>query len=219
MDCKAGPNYRVRWIQIARVSGPRVYRCMFRAAFALVLLFAVACGEPQRVPVNPPNVVADSGVAAPVDTGIVSQTDGGMPGEPDADLPTEDDAGMMGEPDAMEMNDAGTPSATWDDVQSILSARCRNCHDGSRGTWDVTDPADIIGVNSAELPALQRIEAGSSERSFLFRKISGTQAAACTENGSPTRNCGARMPTMAAMLSATNINIIKSWIEEGAIVE
>ena len=66
----------------------------------------------------------------------------------------------------------------------------------------------IVGVASAELPSMQRIQPGQPDQSYLIHKLQGTHQQA---GGS-----GDRMPQGAAPASAATIAMIRRWVTEGA---
>ena len=103
------------------------------------------------------------------------------------------------------------------DVQPILSGSCAfsNCHgtnaNPSAKPMVLTSGqaySNIVGVSSAELPSMQRIQAGQPNSSYLIHKIQGTHL---TVGGS-----GSRMPLGVAPLSQARIDLIRSWVANGA---
>ncbi|MCB9763489.1 MAG: hypothetical protein H6739_27225 [Alphaproteobacteria bacterium] len=99
------------------------------------------------------------------------------------------------------------------DVQAIFQQRCSSCHAGSNPSASldlVSNDAysNIVDQPSLELPSMDLIEPGDSANSYLFHKISGTQA---TVGGS-----GARMPRTGSALTTQQIALIETWIDEGA---
>jgi hypothetical protein len=67
--------------------------------------------------------------------------------------------------------------------------------------------ASLVGVKSTE-SALNRVEPGKPDDSYLVRKIEGTHAAA--------GGTGDRMPAGGGPLPAAKIEMIRAWIEQGA---
>ena len=95
-------------------------------------------------------------------------------------------------------------------VQAIYNTSCTSCH-GSSGGLSLSSSvswANTVNKAAGELATMDRIEPGSTATSYLWNKISGTQAAV---GGS-----GNTMPKGASALSATNLAIIQTWIVEGA---
>ncbi len=98
------------------------------------------------------------------------------------------------------------------DIQPILSSRCATsgCHDGanSTGTGLImtlgSAYANLVNVNSTEVPSLKRVLPGDAANSYLVDKIEGTAAV------------GDRMPLTGAALTATQIKTIRNWINQGA---
>ena len=82
-------------------------------------------------------------------------------------------------------------------IQPIFNANCTGCHGGSGGlTLDSYSNLNagnvLISENSAE--------------SLIIQKLKGTAS-------------GAQMPKNAAALSESTINLIATWIDEGALEE
>jgi hypothetical protein len=64
--------------------------------------------------------------------------------------------------------------------------------------------ANLVNVNSNEVPSLKRVKPGDDSNSYIVHKIEGTQ------------EVGARMPLNSTPLSNANISLIRRWIVEGA---
>ena len=83
-------------------------------------------------------------------------------------------------------------------IQPIFNANCTSCHSpGGIGPFDIT-----VGKAYASLVP-QRVIAGNSAGSLLYKKISGTTA-------------GSQMPLGGTPLSAADQTLIKNWIDQGA---
>lgn len=89
----------------------------------------------------------------------------------------------------------------WSFVQGTVLSRCAGvgCHDAGneRGTVVLTPTSaytSTVGINSQALPSMKLIEPGRPSRSFFFRKLSNTQAAACVGDAVPGAQCGNPMP-------------------------
>lgn len=65
--------------------------------------------------------------------------------------------------------------------------------------------ANLVGVNSLCTNGKKRVVANSIAESYLLDKLEADTAV-----------CGDRMPRFATPLSATQINVIKAWINAGA---
>ena len=65
--------------------------------------------------------------------------------------------------------------------------------------------ASLVDVNSLEVPALFRVESGDPDNSYLIHKLEGTQAV------------GAQMPEGGPFLPQETINVIREWIQQGAV--
>jgi hypothetical protein len=101
-------------------------------------------------------------------------------------------------------------------VQPIFDANCAfpGCHGGSSPQMGMSLEAgriftDVVGIPSIQAPALLRIEPGRSDRSYVIHKIEGTQVQA---DGS-----GQQMPPGGPYLSAEQIQLIREWIDQGAL--
>ncbi len=103
-------------------------------------------------------------------------------------------------------------TATLTQVQAaVFTTSCAfaNCHGTSpqRGLSLVAGQthSNTVNVPSVEQPSLDRIEPGSPEQSYLWRKV--------TRDPSVT---GAFMPIGAPPLNQTQLDLLRSWIEAGA---
>jgi hypothetical protein len=97
-------------------------------------------------------------------------------------------------------------------VVPVFQHYCVACHlTGEEPGNLALNPADayqnLVGRNSVESP-LVRVKPGSSEDSYLMRKIEGTHLKAGGK--------GARMPLGGPVLDETSIAIIRAWIVAGA---
>jgi hypothetical protein len=98
-------------------------------------------------------------------------------------------------------------------VQPIFTANCTNssCHGGTNPQQGQNLTAgqaysNIVNVTSHEVPAYLRIKPFSSDSSYLYMKITGDPRIA---GGT------VKMPK-GGSLSPAQIQIIKSWIDQGA---
>jgi hypothetical protein len=64
--------------------------------------------------------------------------------------------------------------------------------------------AALVGVASIQVPALDRVEAGNPEDSYLIQKLEGTQTV------------GERMPQGGPFLDQETIDTVRQWITDGA---
>ena len=96
-------------------------------------------------------------------------------------------------------------------VLPILTERCVMCHvqGAVQGSLSLFPEAwsQLVGVKASE-SALNRVEAGAPERSYLYLKLLGQQESA---GGS-----GARMPFQQDPLTAEELDLFKRWITAGA---
>ena len=81
------------------------------------------------------------------------------------------------------------------EIQPIFNANCIGCHGGSGGLY-LTSYSDLMG-NDVVIP-------GNSIESQLIRKLRGTAS-------------GSQMPKNQDPLDEATINLIETWIDEGAL--
>jgi hypothetical protein len=92
---------------------------------------------------------------------------------------------------------------------TIFTTHCVSCHSGlfapHRLRLDERNSyRSLVGMQSAEVPALQRVKPGDPEASYLVQKIEGHAAQ------------GVRMPASGPPLSRQDIELIRQWIVGGA---
>ena len=102
------------------------------------------------------------------------------------------------------------------DVQPILTANCAlsGCHVGSDPQEGQNLSAgqtfsNVVNVASNELPTMDRVEPGQPDSSYLVHKIQGTHL--------QVGGSGDRMPLARSPLSQTEIDVIRAWIQAGAM--
>lgn len=100
--------------------------------------------------------------------------------------------------------------ATFDSIQSnVFSVYCEMCHTGASAPLGLRlDPDNsyglLVGVPSSQQPALERVEPGNPDASYLIRKLEGTAAT------------GEQMPLSLPPLPQADIDVIRQWISDGA---
>lgn len=100
--------------------------------------------------------------------------------------------------------------ANFDSIQqNVFDARCIVCHIGASAPLglrldDANSYGLLVGVASAQVPALQRVDPGDPNSSYLIQKLEGTASA------------GGRMPLGATPLSQADIAVVRQWITDGA---
>ena len=105
---------------------------------------------------------------------------------------------------------SGPRTASFSSIQShVFTPVCTGCHAGGAAPQglrlDATNSfAMLVGVASAEAPAVKRVAPGDATNSYLIHKLEGHQAV------------GARMPFGGPYLDATTIALIRQWIDNGA---
>lgn len=104
------------------------------------------------------------------------------------------------------------PTATFTRVQNeVFTPSCAllGCHDplGQQSQMVLTAGqayANIVNVNSVEMPSLKRVDPASFQDSYLYRKVTGAGIT------------GDRMPQGLPPLSDAHIALIRDWIRRGA---
>jgi len=98
------------------------------------------------------------------------------------------------------------------------TSECMGCHQGASTVPTETGPgasaefnwwhAAAVGQAAHEQPAMSRIDPGSPDTSYLWRKLSGTQVAA--------GGYGSQMPLAGGYLDADTMGHLEAWIQAGA---
>jgi hypothetical protein len=104
---------------------------------------------------------------------------------------------------------------TFPSIQSnIFNLNCAlsGCHIGSNpaGGLNLSEGiayGNLVGVSSQEVSALQRVNPGDPDNSYLVIKLEGTDS----------RLQGERMPRGREPLTQEQINVIRQWIADGAL--
>lgn len=99
------------------------------------------------------------------------------------------------------------------DIQPIFNSNCVVCHQGMMAPQGLSLEAgmsyqELVNAGSTQ-SSLALIAPGNVEQSYLWHKVNGTQASV---GGS-----GARMPYQSAALPASQLSLIRQWIEQGAM--
>ncbi|MBN1369054.1 MAG: hypothetical protein JW954_02310 [Dehalococcoidaceae bacterium] len=124
-------------------------------------------------------------------------------------------AGACGSPD---QTDTTTPTVTTSsqvrfsaDIQPLFNSRCVACHQGVGDAGLSLEPgkahASLVNVASTQSP-LVRVTPGNPEQSYLLHKLNGTQL--------QVGGTGSRMPFGSSALSASQIDLVRNWISQGA---
>ena len=92
---------------------------------------------------------------------------------------------------------------------TIFTPICTNCHVGATAPQGLrldaaNSYAALVNVASSEVPGTLRVNPGNPDASYIVQKLEGNQAV------------GARMPFGGPYLSQTQIDLVRSWIAEGA---
>ena len=105
---------------------------------------------------------------------------------------------------------AGAAEADFQRIQNtIFTPLCVSCHSGlfapHRLRLDERNSyRSLVGMQSAEVPAVQRVKSGDPDASYLVHKIEGHASE------------GVRMPASGPALSRQDIALIRRWIAGGA---
>ncbi len=104
------------------------------------------------------------------------------------------------------------------DIQPIFDGACIGCHSdypeyGYYAPWGLDLNAglswgNLYGVAAGGLPSMNRVEPGNSGSSYVIHKLEGTQL---TVGGQ-----GDQMPLYGPYLDAATIDMVRTWIDEGA---
>lgn len=145
----------------------------------------VACGAPPEMSSDTAPPAAWDSAASPVDTAPSAVT---LP-------PTE-----------------STPaSPTWDaHVEGLVYLRCGGCHMGGEDSGGMNLDAGrraVVDVPSVDVPAMDLVEPGDPDASYLWHKVNGTHRA--------VGGAGAQMPTQFT-LKAPELALLERWILQGA---
>jgi len=168
----------------------------------------IPLGADDTIPGDDDDATADDDDTTPADDDDTTPADDddATPGDDDDATPGDDDDATPGDDD----DSAGSPPSLAADVQPILDASCTPCHIGGGSSGGLAlDNAygTLVGVPSNE-SALNRVAAGSTEDSYLWHKLQGTQG---NVGGS-----GDTMPANAPPLPALEMDLIEAWILGGA---
>lgn len=89
---------------------------------------------------------------------------------------------------------------------------------GARGEADANDPqairAGLVGKVSTQSPSLPYVTPSDPSRSYLFRKLEGDMCGLPECSGSSA--CGQPMPRGGDKLDPVSLEIVRSWIAQGA---
>jgi hypothetical protein len=105
----------------------------------------------------------------------------------------------------------GVLTADFDSIQrNVFTPICTTCHAGSNAPQGLhLDAANsysqLVGIPSAEVPALLRVKPGDPASSYIVQKLEGHAAV------------GAQMPFGGPPLPAATIAVIRQWISDGAL--
>jgi CHRD domain/Bacterial Ig domain len=127
----------------------------------------------------------------------------------------EDAAGNVGTSEEIQVAVENAAAVSFASIQSsVFGPLCSGCHTGPTGgtlpggmnlTSAANSYAALVGVPSIQVPAMDRVEPGDPDNSYLIRKLEGGPGIT-----------GTRMPQGGPFLNQAEIDEIRSWIAEGA---
>ncbi len=107
----------------------------------------------------------------------------------------------------------GTLQPKFSSIQAnILTPICEQCHSGATAPRGLRlDAANsyalLVGVASSEQPGVLRVDPHHPNTSYIIQKLEGTAAS------------GERMPAGLPPLSQAQIDVIRQWITDGAVLD
>lgn len=108
------------------------------------------------------------------------------------------------------LDEGGGNGSVFDEIQqTVFTPICTECHAGGAAPLGLrldagNSYAQLVGVPSAQLPSLLRVDPGNPAASYLVRKLEGTASV------------GGRMPLGGPPLPPDRIDLIRQWIASGA---
>lgn len=93
---------------------------------------------------------------------------------------------------------------------NVFTPICTQCHTGAGAPHGLRLDAGVsygllVGVRSDEVPSIFRVSPGNPNASYIIQKLQGTASV------------GERMPFGGPYLSQATIDVIKQWIQNGAL--
>jgi hypothetical protein len=136
-------------------------------------------------------------------------------GDGDGDLTGDGDGDGDGDPTG---DGDGDPGLSFEaDVFPIIQSNC-SCHGGGSGGLTMSNATtaydNLVSVPSVHDANTNRVEPGDAANSFLYQKITATQAGLSPTNGQMPKTAGQELS--ANPLSAGDMATIESWINDGA---
>ena len=118
--------------------------------------------------------------------------------------------------DGTGLDDIGGDGVTLRDVQPIFTGNCAlsGCHTGSAPEEGMSlgegqTFSNVVNVAARQLLTMNRVTPNQPDLSYLVHKIQGTHEAV---GGS-----GSQMPEGLSPLSQSDIDLIRAWIQAGAL--
>jgi len=152
--------------------------------------------------------VGDNADAFPANSSETADTDSDGVGDNGDNCPSNANSGQE-DADADGVGDAcDTQSApAFSEVQAIFNSRCVVCHGASGGLSlsSAVSFSNLVNTPSGGVPAVDRVEPGDPENSYLIWKLEGRAGIV-----------GSRMSLGGPFLSQEQVDLIRDWIEAGA---
>ncbi len=166
----------------------------------LWILGLLACGDKAST--------TESGAPVP-DTDGDADTDSDADSDSDSDSDTDSDTDTDTDTDS-DTDPTGGSLSFATDIQLIFDVRCKGCHveGDAQGGLNLDDGwAKIVNVPSLDVAAMDEIEPGDLDNSYLWHKLQGTHL--------DVAGSGSKMPKTGAM-SVSELDTVEGWILAGA---
>ncbi|MEX0708022.1 MAG: Ig-like domain-containing protein, partial [Woeseia sp.] len=159
---------------------------------------------------NGVNIGSDAAAPYAVDWDTTTVADGDFTLTAEA----EDGAGNVGVSAGVDVTVQNGAAVTLTQIQNqVFTPICSGCHTGPTSNtlpsgMNLSTTADsfaaLVDVPSIQVPSIDRVEPGEPDNSYLIHKLEGTQSV------------GDRMPQGGPFLDQDTIDMIRTWITDGA---
>jgi len=136
-------------------------------------------------------------------------------GDDDDATGDDDDSGGDDDDSSGDDDDSSPSPSTFSDVFSIILNQSCSCHAGASHSTGFAHAGDqataysvLVDVPSSEAPSLDRVEPGDLAASYLWNKVVGSQA--------DVGGSGGQMPLGGSGLNVAELDVLESWILDGA---
>ncbi len=121
-----------------------------------------------------------------------------------------------GDGTGLDGDDGGDGVTLSRDVQPIFTGNCvfSGCHAGSSPEEGMSLGAgqafsNVVNVAARQLPSMNRVTPNQPDNSYLVHKVQGTHL--------DVGGSGSQMPEGLSPLSQSDIDLIRAWIQAGAL--